>query len=63
MKLIKFSIFLVLIIGFVLAYQVGETNEAEAPSYGLMTGDIEKGTTLFNDSNLGNGTAGKSSQS
>ena len=63
MKIIKFSIFLILVIGLVFAYQVGETKEAEAPSYGSMKGDMKKGKTFFNDNNLGKGTAGKSCNS
>ena len=63
MKILKFSLWLLLVIGLVFVYQVGDTKEEEAPSYGSVTGDMEKGKTLFNDNNLGNGTAGKSCNS
>jgi len=62
-KILKFVIFSILLIGIVFAYKMGETKQSEAPSYGSMTVDIEKGKALFNDKNFGNGTAGKSCNS
>ena len=62
MKTFKLIILLMAIIGIVFAYQLNAQQE-DAPAYGSMTGDVEKGKALFNDKNLGHGKAGKSCDS
>ena len=62
MKTFKLIILLMALIGIVLAYQVSAQQE-NAPAYGSMTGDVEKGKALFNDKNFGHGKAGLSCNS
>ncbi|MEN8261834.1 MAG: hypothetical protein ABFR82_00010 [Nitrospirota bacterium] len=61
MKISTFMILSIILTCIVFAYTAGAEKEAEAPSYGSL--DIHSGLALFNDKNLGNGTAGKSCDS
>ena len=63
MNAIKIIALLLVLIGCILVSYDGETTESEAPAYGTLAGDAEKGKALFNDEKLGNGTAGKSCNS
>jgi cytochrome c len=63
MKVLKCLALVLALIGIIFAYQTGAAKDTEAPSYGSMTGNIEKGKILFQDKKFGNGTAGKSCNS
>ncbi len=63
MKILKPITLFIAVICLVLVYKAAETKQAQAPSYGMMAGDIEKGKVLFNDTTFGSGTSGKSCNS
>ncbi len=69
MKILKLIVLSIAVIGLVSACKLAETEQVqapsygEAPSYGVMAGDIKTGKALFNDTTFGNGTSGKSCNS
>lgn len=63
MKILRFIVLSIAVTGLILVYKAAETKQAQAPSYGTMAGDVERGKSLFNDTTFGNGTSGKSCNS
>jgi cytochrome c len=63
MNILKLMFLSVVVVGIIFACKAKtEKEKVEAPTF-VMAGNVEKGKSLFNDPNFGNGTAGKSCNS
>ncbi len=74
MKILKFIVLSIAVIGLIFACKAKEPEitksppketeqQAQAPSYDTMAGDVERGKALFKDTTFGSGTSGKSCNS